>query len=141
MPPRAHQGRVWGGVVIFAGVDWAETHHDVCVMGEDGTVLEQRRVSHSVAGIGELHALIQTAVGDARDLDLADASVDAVLLLGPLYHLIDRAERVRALRECPRIARPGGPVFAAAISRWAARIDGHAPGADLPQAPGGARSH
>jgi SAM-dependent methyltransferase len=67
---------------------------------------------------------IRTAVGDARDLDLPDASVDAVLLLGPLYHLTDRAERVRALRECGRIVRPGGPVFAAAISRWAIRIDG-----------------
>ena len=67
---------------------------------------------------------IHTAVGDVRDLDLPDASVDAVVLLGPLYHLIDRAERVRALRECARIVRPGGPVFAAAISRWAARIDG-----------------
>jgi transposase/transposase IS116/IS110/IS902 family protein len=44
--------------VIFAGVDWAEAHHDVCVMSEDGRVLGQRRVSHSVAGIGELHALI-----------------------------------------------------------------------------------
>ena len=44
--------------MIFAGVDWAEAHHDVCVMSEDGRVLEQRRVSHSVAGIGELHALI-----------------------------------------------------------------------------------
>ena len=67
---------------------------------------------------------IHTAVGDAQDLDLPDASVDAVLLLGPLYHLTDRAERVRALRECARIVRPGGPVFAAAISRWAPRIDG-----------------
>jgi SAM-dependent methyltransferase len=67
---------------------------------------------------------IRTAVGDGRDLDLPDASVDAVLLLGPLYHLTDRAERVRALRECARIVRPGGPVFAAAISRWAIRIDG-----------------
>ncbi len=67
---------------------------------------------------------IRTAVGDARDLDLPSGSVDAVLLLGPLYHLIDGAERVRALRECARIVRPGGPVFAAAISRWAPRIDG-----------------
>jgi SAM-dependent methyltransferase len=67
---------------------------------------------------------IRTAVGDVRDLDLPDASVDAVLLLGPLYHLTDRAERVAALRECARIVRPGGPVFAAAISRWAVRIDG-----------------
>jgi SAM-dependent methyltransferase len=67
---------------------------------------------------------IRTAIADVRDLDLPDASVDAVLLLGPLYHLTDRAERVRALRECGRILRPGGAVFAAAITRWAARIDG-----------------
>jgi SAM-dependent methyltransferase len=67
---------------------------------------------------------IRTAVGDARELDLADASVDAVLLLGPLYHLVDRTDRVRVLRECARIVRPGGAVFAAAISRWAVRIDG-----------------
>jgi SAM-dependent methyltransferase len=67
---------------------------------------------------------IHIAVGDVRDLDLPGASVDAVLLLGPLYHLIDRAERVRALRECARIVRPSGAVFAAAITRWAARVDG-----------------
>jgi SAM-dependent methyltransferase len=69
-------------------------------------------------------AVIDTAVGDARSLDLADASVDAVLLLGPLYHLTRRAERVQALREARRVVRSGGPVFAAAISRWAARYDG-----------------
>jgi SAM-dependent methyltransferase len=69
-------------------------------------------------------AAIDTAVGDARSLDLADASVDAVLLLGPLYHLTRRAERVQALREARRVVRPGGPVFGAAISRWAARYDG-----------------
>jgi len=75
----------------------------------------------SAAGPGpEIH----TAVGDARDLDLGDASVDAVLLLGPLYHLRRRADRVRALREARRVVRPGGPVFVAAISRWAPRLDG-----------------
>jgi len=51
--------------VIFARVDWAEAHHDVCVMGEDGTVLGQRRVSHSVAGIGELPGLIAAELGCA----------------------------------------------------------------------------
>jgi SAM-dependent methyltransferase len=67
---------------------------------------------------------IQSAVADARQLDLASKSADAVLLLGPLYHLDRRRDRLRALAEAQRVVRPGGPVFAAAISRWATRIDG-----------------
>lgn len=67
---------------------------------------------------------IQTAVGDARRLDLPDGSVDAVLLLGPLYHLTERADRIQTLREAHRIVRPGGPVFIAVISRWAPRLAG-----------------
>jgi SAM-dependent methyltransferase len=64
------------------------------------------------------------AVGDARDLDLDDSAADAVLLLGPIYHLRRRDQRLRALREAWRVVRPGGPVFVAAISRWASRLDG-----------------
>src|SRR5207244_9616974 len=37
------------------------------------------------------------ALGDARHLEEADESFDGVLLLGPLYHLVQRADRVRAL--------------------------------------------
>ena len=70
------------------------------------------------------HASIRTTTGDARDVDLPDSSVDAVLLLGPLYHLPDREDRIQTLREARRIVRPGGPVFAAAISRWSPRLDG-----------------
>lgn len=69
-------------------------------------------------------AIARARVGDARALEHADGSQDAVLLLGPLYHLTDRAERVRALAEARRVARPGGPVFAAAISRFASLLDG-----------------
>ena len=54
----------------------------------------------------------------------ADASVDAVLLLGPLYHLTERADRVRALAEGRRVLRPGGVLAAAAISRYASAVDG-----------------
>jgi len=68
--------------------------------------------------------LVRAEVGDALELDLADASVDAVLLLGPIYHLRRRLDRIDALREAGRIVRPGGPVYVAAISRWAPRIDG-----------------
>ena len=69
-------------------------------------------------------ASIRTAVADARNLDLADESVDAVLLLGPIYHLRTRTERMAALHEARRVVRPGGPIFVAAISRWAPRLDG-----------------
>jgi SAM-dependent methyltransferase len=60
---------------------------------------------------------------DARALPFADESFDAVLLLGPLYHLGEVGERARALREARRICRVGGLVFAAAISRFAGLLD------------------
>jgi SAM-dependent methyltransferase len=69
-------------------------------------------------------ALVTAEVGDARSLGLADASVDAVLLLGPLYHLPERADRLRALGEARRVCRPGGVILAAAISRFASTLDG-----------------
>jgi SAM-dependent methyltransferase len=66
---------------------------------------------------------IEAEVGDARDLRFASASHDAALLLGPLYHLHDRTDRVRALREAARVTRPGGLVAAAVISRFAGPLD------------------
>ncbi|MER5624576.1 class I SAM-dependent methyltransferase [Streptosporangium sp. NPDC002544] len=61
--------------------------------------------------------------GDARELPLPDESVDAVLLLGPLYHLAERADRVRTLAEVVRVVRPSGLVAAATISRYLAVHD------------------
>ncbi len=68
--------------------------------------------------------LVSCSVGDARSIDRPDASADAVLLLGPLYHLTDRTDRLQALREAHRLLRPGGRVFAATVSRFASLIDG-----------------
>lgn len=63
-------------------------------------------------------------LGDARELGHPDASFDAVLLLGPLYHLTDRSDRLTALREAHRVVVPGGTVLAAAITRFASALDG-----------------
>jgi SAM-dependent methyltransferase len=68
--------------------------------------------------------LLSCRVGDARALDLAEGTADVVLLLGPLYHLTEAAERSRALGEAARVLRPGGWLFAAAISRYASALDG-----------------
>jgi SAM-dependent methyltransferase len=62
--------------------------------------------------------------GDARDLPWPDESADAVLLLGPLYHLTEATERARALEEARRVLRRGGVLVAAAISRFASTHDG-----------------
>ena len=63
-------------------------------------------------------------VGDAREVDLEAGSVDAVLMLGPLYHLQEAADRRRALEEARRILRVDGLLAVAAISRWAPILDG-----------------
>lgn len=66
---------------------------------------------------------VNARLGDARALDAADGSVDAVLLLGPLYHLTERADLLRALTEARRVVRPGGLVIAATINRYSGLHD------------------
>lgn len=63
-------------------------------------------------------------VGDARDLDIPSGAVDAVLLLGPLYHLHSAPDRALALAEAKRVLRPDGLLFAQGISRLTSFIDG-----------------
>jgi ubiquinone/menaquinone biosynthesis C-methylase UbiE len=62
--------------------------------------------------------LASVTLGDARALEAAGNSFDAVLLLGPLYHLTSKADRVTALAEARRVAQPGGLVAAKALSRF-----------------------
>jgi len=71
---------------------------------------------------------ITAEVGDARRLAVPDGSFDAALVLGPLYHLVERDDRLRALGEARRAVRPGSFVFVAAISRFASLFDGLARG-------------
>lgn len=69
------------------------------------------------------HATFTVESGDARALRAADASADAVLMLGPLYHLPDPDDRAQALREANRVVKPGGLIAAAFISRQAPILD------------------
>jgi SAM-dependent methyltransferase len=48
---------------------------------------------------------------------LTAGSFDAVLLLGPLYHLRELGERQRAVSEAARLLKPGGVLYAAGINR------------------------
>jgi ubiquinone/menaquinone biosynthesis C-methylase UbiE len=63
-------------------------------------------------------------IGDARQLEFDEEIADAVLLLGPLYHLVEAQDRNHALKEAYRVLKPGGHLFAVGISRFASTIDG-----------------
>ncbi|MEV6492866.1 class I SAM-dependent methyltransferase [Actinoplanes sp. NPDC051633] len=70
---------------------------------------------------------VSAVVGDARALPVA-GDADAVLMLGPLYHLTSAEDRLAAWREAARVVRPGGVVAGATISRFASALDGFAAG-------------
>ena len=53
---------------------------------------------------------------DARSVPREDESADAVLLMGPLYHITDRKERKKALSECRRMLKKGGKLYTAALT-------------------------
>lgn len=111
-PPPARVLDVGGGAGVHAS--WlAERGYDVHLVDPMPLHVAQARE----------HGTFTAELGDARELAAPDASRDAVLLLGPLYHLPERADRVRALAEAHRVVRPGGVVCAAAICRWAGLWD------------------
>jgi 2-polyprenyl-3-methyl-5-hydroxy-6-metoxy-1,4-benzoquinol methylase len=97
----------------------AEQGHSVVARDLVPLHIEQLRAAATDRGL-----VVDAAVGEARALDLPDASADIVLLLGPLYHLISREARTECWREARRIVTPGGVVMAAAISRCAVLFDG-----------------
>ncbi|MGH3664292.1 MAG: class I SAM-dependent methyltransferase [Micromonosporaceae bacterium] len=66
---------------------------------------------------------VTAEIGDARGLTAPDSSYDVALLMGPLYHLQERADRVRALVEAYRVTRLGGLLAVAVINRYAPIFD------------------
>ena len=83
----------------------------------------QRHVDAAAA-----YGTFRVSRGDARELPAGDATADAVLLLGPMYHLTARTERRAALLEALRVLRPAGTLMVAAISRFMALLDWGASG-------------
>ena len=57
--------------------------------------------------------------GDARNLSfLPSRWFDAALVLGPMYHIVDKAERRKALDEVRRILKPGAVAIVAYLNSW-----------------------
>lgn len=62
--------------------------------------------------------LAAAEVRDARSIPRADHSADAVLLMGPLYHILERDERLAAIRESRRLLKPDSILVTAAINPY-----------------------
>jgi len=56
----------------------------------------------------------------AHPLPYTDSSFDAVLMMGPLYHLVKPQDRQMALKEAFRVLKPGGLIFSAFITLFGA---------------------
>lgn len=109
-----------GGAAGAYALWLAERGYAVHLLDAAPRLVDEARLRSSRAS----HGLASCRVADARSLPVADASVDLVLLLGPLYHLVDAKDRHQALREAIRALRPGGVLVAAGISRYASALDG-----------------
>jgi SAM-dependent methyltransferase len=68
--------------------------------------------------------LRSVTLGDARRLEFADSTFAGVVMLGPMYHLVDGADRMQALMDAHRVLAPGGVLVSAYISRFASLFDG-----------------
>jgi SAM-dependent methyltransferase len=121
LPPAPARVLDVGGATGVHAAWLAEDGYEVHVVD-----LTARHIEKVLSDLGSLGVTAEQ--GDARHLNHSDHSFDVVLLLGPLYHLTDEADRLQALREAGRVVRRGGLVAVAAINRFASLLDGLAQG-------------
>lgn len=69
--------------MIFVGIDWAEAHHDVCVVDEQGEVLGKARVPDGVEGVRLMHELVGEHAEDPKAV-VVGIEIDRGLLVGAL---------------------------------------------------------
>jgi SAM-dependent methyltransferase len=111
-----------GGRVLDVGGGPGTHAAYLAARGDDVTVIDpvarhvtRARARARAGGAGP--APFAVCLGDATGLPVPSASVDAVVLMGPIYHLVERADRLVALAEARRVLRPGGRVLTEIITR------------------------
>lgn len=69
--------------MVFVGIDWAEKHHDVCIIDQEGEILARGRVIDGVEGISKLHEMVAENVEEPEDA-VVGIELDRGLLVGAL---------------------------------------------------------
>lgn len=85
--------------------------------------LSGENVKFSLEKAKELNVNIKAIEGNACDVEnLIDGEYDHVLLMGPLYHLINEDDRKKAVNGCLNLLKPNGNFYAAFITSYAGMI-------------------
>ncbi|MFN2564116.1 MAG: class I SAM-dependent methyltransferase [Gemmatimonadaceae bacterium] len=110
------------GSILEIGAATGRYTLPLCRLGDSVTAVDlsaallercQRRLAAE-----QLQSRAQLVVADARDLHTVPSTgFDAVLLMGPLYHLVFEADRVQAVRQAIERLRSGGLLFSVFLSR------------------------
>ena len=53
-------------MAVYCGIDWAEGHHDIALVDDEGKLVAKRRINESLEGIAELTAMF-AAAGDSAE--------------------------------------------------------------------------
>lgn len=71
-------------------------------------------VKHNLRVIEKKYKNIDASLGNAINLKkIKDNTYDLTLLLGPMYHLISKEEKIKALKEAKRITKKNGIIMVA----------------------------
>ena len=79
--------------MLFLGDDWAEDHHDIEIVDDDGRVLVRRRLPEGIEGVTRLHSLVASQMPD----DWVDGGPEEAAALVKVGIETDRGSWVAAL--------------------------------------------
>lgn len=111
-----------GGAVLEVGAATGRYSLELARRGFSVTAIDlsPRLVERAQEGAAEagLEHRLRFLVGDARSLNVVTQDrFDAVLLMGPLYHLVEKTDRETALLQAHERLHSGGLIFTAVLSR------------------------
>jgi transposase len=82
----------------YAGVDWSWTDHAVCVVDDDGAVVERLTAKHTAAGLAKLVTVLHRHEVDGVAIERGDGPVVQALLAAGLSVFVVPSRQVTALR-------------------------------------------
>jgi ubiquinone/menaquinone biosynthesis C-methylase UbiE len=114
-----------GGAAGVYSLWLAREGHELHLIDPVPFLVEQARQASAAQKRAPLKSI---NIGDARKLDFPDAFADIILLMGPMYHLVEGGDRLTALKEAHRVLKKDGLLIVAAISKFASTLDGFVQG-------------